>query len=139
MDLHIVFMMLGLCYSIGYTVRGYAEYEIVCDCNKMIPIQVVYNINNKILEDNIRLKKELHIAIDYINYTNIGNTYYDISKKISAEADNSMIDIFADYDELIKWFFHLKMNTYNSMMDLIDSKKILYKQYIELKNRCYRY
>ena len=128
----ITMMMAGFSYWIGFTVRGYAEYEYACDCEKIIPFELLNNINGPVIEENIRLKKELHIALDYINYTNIGNSYYDYTKDIEIEADNVLV---FPHDKFIADFYEVKVALYKSVMDLIESKRELYMKYMELKNK----
>jgi len=132
MDKVIIYMLLCLSYYIGYQVRGFKDHEFICDCDKIMPLQIVNNINSKMLEDNINLKRDLHIAIDYINYTNLGNTYYDASKQYSGEESILYLQFIID-------FYSMRENLYKSIMELIDSKRLLYKQYIELKKECFRY
>lgn len=127
-------MMLCLSYSIGYTVRGYSKYEIVCDCDTLAPMRVIENINEELLGDNIRLKNELYIALDYINYTNMGTTHYYLNRGSSMNDDT-----LSFYNIFIIDFYEMKAKLYRSVMDLIESKQLLYKQYTELQNRCNRY
>jgi len=128
-------MMIGMLMAVSYLLglmsisdRQYHE----CDCDTIIPLKMVKHINDELLKDNIRLKHELYIALDYINYTNIGTTHFD-RESICAMEDNTLS--FA-YNKFIIDFYEMKTKLYRSVMDLIESKQLLYKQYIELSNRC---
>lgn len=130
-------MMIGVLMALSYLLglmsisdRQYHE----CECDMIVPLEMVKHINDELLKDNIRLNHELYIALDYINYTNIGTVQFD-GKSESAMDDNTLS--FA-YNKFIVDFYEMKTKLYRSVMDLIESKQLLYKQYIELSNICIR-
>lgn len=128
-------------FYIGYLCKSVKEYD-TCDCDLYVPLQLLENMNGQMLEDNLRLKNELNIALDYINYTNMGNTYYDISMyNIGNNGGLSILEkddkLSFAYSKFIVDFYEMKGPFYRSVMELMESKKILYKQYIELKNLCW--
>ena len=126
-------LLMSLCYLAGLISNSNREYHD-CDCDMIVPLKMVKHINDELLKDNIRLNHELYIALDYINYTNIGSTEFD--RKSGCSMDDNTLS-FA-YNKFIIDFYEMKTKLYRSVMDLIESKQLLYKQYIELSNRCIR-
>ena len=69
-------VLMALCYLMGLLSNSNRQYH-ECECDMIVPLEMVKHINDELLKDIIRLNHELYIALDYINYTNIGTVQFD--------------------------------------------------------------
>ena len=128
---YTMMLLISLSYQVGYMTHRYTEQEYICDCEKTQHLDVVDQINYQLLADNVRLYKELYISLEYMNYTNLGNVYY--KTQTSSEVTDLVI---LPLETFINEFYEFKTNIYVSIKKLIESKRLLYQQYIEIKHRC---